>query len=58
MHANKKSHLESMLENLMRLMDALQKIWRRIGENVVIVDKRRIPINVNSIMESFSNWQF
>jgi hypothetical protein len=38
---------ESMHANLDRLMTGLENIWKKIAENVVIVDKRRVPINGN-----------
>ena len=38
---------ESMHENLDKLMNSLQKIWQKISDNAVLIDKRKIPINGN-----------
>ena len=38
---------ESMHENLDKLMDSLQRIWQKISDNKVLIDKRAIPINGN-----------
>ena len=38
---------ESLYTNLERLIAALEKIWKRISDNVVVVDRRRLPINGN-----------
>ena len=34
-----------MHENLDKFMDALQRIWQKISDNAVLIDKRKIPIN-------------
>ena len=36
---------ESMHQNLDRLMNSLQKIWNKISDNAVVIDKRKVPIN-------------
>ena len=38
---------DTMHQNLDKLMDSLQKIWQKIAESAVLIDKRRVPINGN-----------
>ena len=38
---------ESMHANLDKLMDALEKIWKKISDNAAVIDGRVVPINGN-----------
>ena len=38
---------ESMHQNLERLMSATERIWKKVADNTVIIQKRKVPMNGN-----------